>query len=78
MTRVSHAAPAHHLGDTRGLLTAVAAEGYCLFAAALRDETSARAAFHGLATLYLIGALPPELGDDPGQIARSVPGQFPP
>src|SRR5947208_17140860 len=25
---VSHAAPAHHFGDKRGLLTAVAAEGY--------------------------------------------------
>ncbi len=25
---VSHAAPAHHFGDVRGLLTAVAAEGY--------------------------------------------------
>ena len=35
---VSHAAPAHHFGDKRGLLTAVAAEGYRLFAASLRDE----------------------------------------
>ncbi|WP_242614567.1 TetR/AcrR family transcriptional regulator [Actinomadura roseirufa] len=32
---VSHAAPAHHFGDKTGLLTAVAAEGYTLFAEAL-------------------------------------------
>ncbi|WP_242907260.1 TetR/AcrR family transcriptional regulator [Actinomadura terrae] len=32
---VSHAAPAHHFGDKTGLLTAVAAEGYTLFADAL-------------------------------------------
>ena len=28
---VSHAAPAHHFGDTGGLLTALAAEGFILF-----------------------------------------------
>ncbi|WP_214326228.1 TetR/AcrR family transcriptional regulator [Nonomuraea sediminis] len=32
---VSHAAPAHHFGDKAGLLTAVAAEGFALFADAL-------------------------------------------
>ncbi|MBX6386903.1 TetR/AcrR family transcriptional regulator [Microbispora hainanensis] len=32
---VSHAAPAHHFGDKAGLLTAVAAEGFELFADAL-------------------------------------------
>ncbi len=32
---VSHAAPAHHFGDKAGLLTAVAARGYALFADAL-------------------------------------------
>ncbi|GAA0459713.1 putative TetR-family transcriptional regulator [Actinoplanes capillaceus] len=32
---VSHTAPAHHFGDKTGLLTAVAAEGFDLFAAAL-------------------------------------------
>ena len=31
---VSHAAPAHHFGDTRGLLTALAAEGFHRFLAA--------------------------------------------
>jgi len=30
---VSHAAPAHHFGDTRGLLTALAAEGFRRFLA---------------------------------------------
>ncbi|MDF6020563.1 TetR/AcrR family transcriptional regulator [Streptomyces sp. JH34] len=34
---VSHAAPAHHFKDRTGLLTAVAAEGYALFADALAD-----------------------------------------
>ncbi|GAB2842191.1 hypothetical protein GCM10022221_46710 [Actinocorallia aurea] len=33
---VSHAAPAHHFGDKRGLFTALAAEGFVLFAEALR------------------------------------------
>jgi AcrR family transcriptional regulator len=146
---VSHAAPAHHFGDKRGLLTAVAAEGYRLFAAALRDEYERSGSFrelgvayvrfavehrpyfevmfrpelyhtenaelvaareeatavlsagvgrlsggdpkfdtlragvaswslvHGLATLYLNRALPPELGDDPEEIARTIPGHFP-
>lgn len=32
---VSHAAPAHHFGDKRGLLTAVAAHGFDLFVEAL-------------------------------------------
>lgn len=33
---VSHAAPAHHFGDKAGLLTALAAQGFEHFAAALR------------------------------------------
>lgn len=37
---VSHAAPAHHFGDKAGLLTAVAAEGYTLFADALEAAGS--------------------------------------
>ena len=39
---VSHAAPAHHFGDKRGLLTAIATEGYERLAAELQralDET---------------------------------------
>ncbi|WP_371606383.1 TetR/AcrR family transcriptional regulator [Streptomyces sp. NBC_01213] len=34
---VSHAAPAHHFKDRTGLLTAVTAEGYALFADALAE-----------------------------------------
>ncbi|MEV4078107.1 TetR/AcrR family transcriptional regulator [Nonomuraea fuscirosea] len=37
---VSHAAPAHHFGDKQGLLTAVAAEGFGLFADALERATA--------------------------------------
>ncbi|WP_392874602.1 TetR/AcrR family transcriptional regulator [Streptomyces sp. LN499] len=39
---VSHAAPAHHFKDRTGLLTAVAAEGYALFADALADAPDLR------------------------------------
>jgi AcrR family transcriptional regulator len=40
---VSHAAPAHHFGDAKGLLTALAAEGYARFLAAqaAREEQAA-------------------------------------
>lgn len=137
---VSHAAPAHHFGDKAGLLTAVAAEGYALFADALEaagddlhevglayvrfaaghrahfevmftpalyraddpavtaararadrvlaagvrgvaparpdeDRTAAIAAWsivHGFAHLWLSGALPADLGDDPVAAARPV------
>src|ERR1700746_2260366 len=34
---VSHAAPAHHFTDRRGLFTALAAEGFALLAKALTD-----------------------------------------
>ena len=34
---VSHAAPAHHFGSARGLLTAVAAEGFRRLTAAMRE-----------------------------------------
>ncbi|WP_084265956.1 TetR/AcrR family transcriptional regulator [Actinomadura macra] len=137
---VSHAAPAHHFGDKAGVLTAVAAEGYALFADALEragddlhdvglayvrfavdhrahfevmfrpelyraddpevdaarrradavlakgvrnvspsvpegDRTAAIAAWsivHGFAVLWLSGALPADLGDDPVAAARPV------
>lgn len=39
---VSHAAPAHHFKDRTGLLTAVAAEGYALFADALAEAPTSR------------------------------------
>jgi AcrR family transcriptional regulator len=144
---VSHAAPAHHFGDKEGLLTAVAIEGFDLFAGelnaafartgsflevgvayvlfavrhrahfevmfrpellragdpaldaarqrsrdalygtigsvplppdadTLRAGVAAWALVHGLATLYLDGNLPRELGDDPETIARSIAGQL--
>jgi AcrR family transcriptional regulator len=38
---VSHAAPAHHFGNLRGLLTALAAEGFERFAAAMESERAA-------------------------------------
>lgn len=38
---VSHAAPAHHFGDKRGLLTAFAAEGHRLLARALEEASAA-------------------------------------
>jgi AcrR family transcriptional regulator len=141
---VSHAAPAYHFGDKAGLLSAVAADGFRLLAATLREAYQATGSFlevgvayvrfavthrahfevmfrpelyrpddpevaaareaarsllyppvaeltedrsaasslragvaawslvHGLATLWLNGNLPPQLGDDPEQIAREV------
>lgn len=39
---VSHAAPAHHFKDRTGLLTAIATEGYTLFADALADAPDLR------------------------------------
>ena len=47
---VSHAAPAHHFGDRRGLFTALAAEGFRLLATALRD---ARPRFIDAALAYV-------------------------
>jgi AcrR family transcriptional regulator len=47
---VSHAAPAHHFGDRRGLLTAVAARGFGLLTAALE---SAGADFLEVAVAYV-------------------------
>lgn len=55
---VSHAAPAHHFTDRRGLFTALAAEGFRLLAAALTD---ARPQFIDAAKAYVRFAL-----DHPG------------
>ncbi|MGJ6122064.1 TetR/AcrR family transcriptional regulator [Mycolicibacterium sp. Y3] len=55
---VSHAAPAHHFTDRRGLFTALAAEGFGLLAAALAD---ARPQFIDAAKAYVRFAL-----DHPG------------
>ncbi|MGW0614090.1 TetR/AcrR family transcriptional regulator [Streptomyces sp. NPDC002788] len=41
---VSHAAPAHHFKDRAGLLTAIAAEGFGLLAAALREAADLKEA----------------------------------
>ncbi|TDC14974.1 TetR/AcrR family transcriptional regulator [Streptomyces sp. 8K308] len=49
---VSHAAPVHHFGDKTGLLTAVAAEGYGLFADAL-EERAAGGDFQEVGVAYV-------------------------
>lgn len=51
---VSHAAPAHHFGDADGLLTALAAEGFARFAAAMRRR-QAEAAADGRAPIDAAG-----------------------
>jgi AcrR family transcriptional regulator len=58
---VSHAAPAHHFNDRRGLFTALAAEGFRLLAAALRSTTPE---FVGAALAYVRFAT-----DHPGHYA---------
>lgn len=58
---VSHAAPAHHFTDRRGLFTALAAEGWRRLAAALAD---ARPEFINAALAYVRFAL-----DNPGHYA---------
>lgn len=59
---VSHAAPAHHFGDRRGLLSALATEGYELLAAAMQDAQAG--GFEGVAVAYVRFAL-----DHPGHYA---------
>src|SRR5215472_18015254 len=51
---VSHAAPAHHFTDRRGLFTALAAQGFRLLTAALTD---ARGRFADAALAYVRFAL---------------------
>jgi AcrR family transcriptional regulator len=58
---VSHAAPAHHFTDRRGLFTALAAEGWRLLAVALAD---ARPEFIDAALAYVRFAI-----DHPGHYA---------
>jgi len=58
---VSHAAPAHHFTDRRGLFTALATEGFTLLAAALHD---AKPEFADAARAYVQFAL-----DHPGHYA---------
>src|SRR6478735_1298857 len=58
---VSHAAPAHHFTDRRGLFTALATEGFQLLTAALTDS---RPKFIDAARAYVRFAL-----DHPGHYA---------
>lgn len=77
---VSHAAPAHHFKDRTGLLTAVAAEGYTLFADALAAAPDLRE--RGVAYVRFATGHPahfqvmfrPELhhADDPGLLAAKA------
>ena len=50
---VSHAAPAHHFGDARGLLTAVAAHGFERMAEARAAAADADAALTGVGLAYV-------------------------
>lgn len=52
---VSHAAPAHHFGGRRGLLSALATEGYELLAIAMRDAQAG--GFESVAVSYVRFAL---------------------
>ncbi|MGY1722867.1 TetR/AcrR family transcriptional regulator [Blastococcus sp. SYSU DS0533] len=53
---VSHAAPAHHFGDKRGLLTALAAEGYTLLAEQLADVWERTGSFLEVGVAYVLFA----------------------
>ena len=50
---VSHAAPAHHFGDKKGLLTALAAEGFEQLSAALKETRAATGSFLELGVTYV-------------------------
>lgn len=65
---VSHAAPAHHFGDLRGLLTALAAESF----AALTAKTEAVRADHADRPAEVFGAL----GQVYARFAQDKPGRF--
>jgi AcrR family transcriptional regulator len=54
---VSHAAPAHHFGDKRGLLTAVAAEGFRRLAASLGATYEATRDFAEVGVAYVTFAV---------------------
>jgi AcrR family transcriptional regulator len=50
---VSHAAPAHHFGDKKGLLTALATEGFDGLAAALRNARAQTGSFLEMGVAYV-------------------------
>lgn len=54
---VSHAAPAHHFGDRRGLLTALAAEGFAELAGRLEEVHAAGGSFADLGAAYVVFAV---------------------
>jgi AcrR family transcriptional regulator len=54
---VSHAAPAHHFGDKRGLLTAVAAEGFRRLSASLGATYEATRDFAEVGVAYVTFAV---------------------
>lgn len=64
---VSHTAPAHHFGDVRGLLTALAGEGFDLLA----DATSAAVAQHTDPAERLVA-----VGQAYIEVARAHPAHF--
>ena len=72
---VSHAAPAHHFGDTQGLLTSVAAEGFTVLAREMRasatDATDARDRLMRCGAAYVNTALA-----NPGHYAVMVTHEF--
>ena len=50
---VSHAAAAYHFGDKAGLLTAVAAQGYCMLTEELREARNAGRGFLEVGVAYV-------------------------
>jgi len=54
---VSHAAPRHHFGDKRGLLTAIATEGFALLSDELRGAWQASGSFLEVGVAYIRFAL---------------------
>ncbi|AGZ46132.1 TetR/AcrR family transcriptional regulator [Actinoplanes friuliensis] len=50
---VSHAAPTHHFGDKKGLLTALATEGFERLSAALTETRAATGSFLELGVAYV-------------------------
>lgn len=54
---VSHTAPRHHFGDLRGVLTAIAAEGFALLAERLTATTESGGTFLDVGVAYVEFAL---------------------
>ncbi len=54
---VSHAAPAHHFGDRRGLLTALAVEGFALLGQRLEDVLAGGGSFVDQGVAYVVFAV---------------------